>query len=120
MIKKNKSNNDPIVSKGLFRTRTYTSEPDGTYKDVVTNRKGKVKKETTGVYKETDSETINKGSTTRYNKKGDVKSKKYFDRSTSNINSPTKSLMFPGMKKGGPITALDKVDKMYKAKYKKK
>ena len=43
--KKNKSNNDPIVSKGLFRTRTYTSEPDGTYKDVVANRKGKVIKD---------------------------------------------------------------------------
>ena len=47
-------------------------------------------------------------------KQADKKTKDAIDRLKN-----TKNYTFMRMKKGGPVTALDQVDKMYKAKYKK-
>jgi|APGre2960657404_1045060.scaffolds.fasta_scaffold86752_3 hypothetical protein len=119
MAKKPKTDPKVEVKKGLFgRTKTmetYGNESDYTYKDVTRNKKGDIVKVKEGVYKETPTETIDKGSVT--NRKGKTR---YYDRGSTNINSPEERMVFPGMKKGGPVTALDQVDKMYKAKYKKK
>ena len=107
-----------IVKKGPFG-RTKTMETTGTqsdyiFKDTVRNRKGEVVKVKEGVYKETPTETIDMGKKT--NRKGKVRE---YNRSTTNVNTPEERMTFPGMKKGGPVTALDQVDRMYKSKKKK-
>jgi len=122
-IKKYQTIGEVLKSKTVTKRpfgRTKTMETTGTqsdyvFKDTVRNRKGEVVKVKEGVYKETPTETIDMGKKT--NRKGRVRE---YNRSTTNVNTPGERMTFPGMKKGGPVTALDQVDRMYKSKSKKK
>jgi hypothetical protein len=72
------------TSKNIFgRKTTYTQtgkDNDNTFNETVTNRKGRVVKETTGEYKEKNGQAIvDKSTTKKFNKAGDVKVKKSFE-----------------------------------------
>jgi len=148
------------TTKNIFgRTSTYTQtgpDRDNTFKETITDRKGRVRREITGSHKEKgDEDILDTENSKRYNKKGVlVKEKKFSavgpstaytmdksttkkgipvrsmnyvykegpksttevttrtnrkgkvrvnDQSTGNINTPTKRMTAPGMKKGGTI-----------------
>jgi hypothetical protein len=120
MAKKLKKAQDgKIVDKGLFRDRIYETSGD-TYTTTVKDKKGRTRRTTSGTYTESDTGSRDTGVKTKYDKQGNLKSTKSYDVVSTNENTPSQRMTFPGMKKGGTITALDQVDRMYKAKYKKK
>lgn len=100
-------------TKGLFRNRVYKQtgpDRDNTFSETVTDKKGRVRREITGTYKEdkTGDTVLENETNTRYNRKGvAVKQKKFSAVGPSNNYVMDKSTT----KKGVPVRSMNYVYK---------